>query len=152
MDRPRTPNSTALTLRCPRMRTQGVFSTNPEFNGADATSEPPISPKMPSRGEPIGAGSRAGHVSAGHLSADTHEPPPAGVAAQPEYTCSIRSTDHKFWDLGSGLECEMCGEPLAKADGPAPPTRRTQAPPPDTQPQRARWSSRQGQEGVPAYD
>jgi hypothetical protein len=117
------PEFNGAASKIPSDENEGNLSTNPESNGDNATSESPISPKIPSRGEPIGAG----HLSTGNVSADALEP-----------TCSYCGR-HKFWDLGSGLECEMCGEPLLEtAPTPTPPA-----------PQRTRWSSRQE---VAAYD
>lgn len=137
------------STKMPSDNDTGRLSTNPEYDGANATSESPISPKMPSHEEPIGAG----NLSAGHVSADTREAPKADVVEQPDRTCPNPNCGrHEFWDpRGEGLECVMCGEPLVRTDSPTPtPTGPAQAP--QEEPQRRVWRRTTVQEGVPAYD
>src|SRR4029078_1256618 len=63
------PEFNGAASKIPSDENEGNLSTNPEFNGDNVTSESPISPKIPSRREPIGPG----HLSGGNVSADAHE-------------------------------------------------------------------------------
>jgi hypothetical protein len=90
--------SNGAPAKMPSAENTGHLSADAENKQDDNHSSEPISSKMPSPG---GISAIPDVAVEGDLAT-------ADVA---ERTCA-HCGRHKFWDLGNGLECEMCGEPL----------------------------------------